>query len=68
MRIVFFCIGFKEHRVIPTNFELSQNSAHPKSWIIEASNDNDNWDVIDERNNCPFLNGRNFIHTFIIKI
>lgn len=67
----WICIDFKEHRVIPTNytiktFELSQNSAHPKSWIIEASNDNDNWDVIDERNNCPFLNGRNFIHTFII--
>lgn len=68
----WICIDFKKHQIIPTNysiksFELNQNSAHPKSWVIEASNDNKNWDLIDERNNCPFLNGRNFIHTFKIK-
>lgn len=68
----WICIDFKKHRIIPTNysiksFELNQNSAHPKSWVIEASNDNQNWDLIDEKNNCPALNGRNFIHTFKIK-
>lgn len=66
------CFDFKEHRVIPTDYTLrsynyGQNSCHPKSWVIEGSNDNISWEILDEQTNCPYLNGCNLSHTFKIK-
>ena len=34
--------------------------------MIEVSNDNISWLIVDTQNDCPFLNGRHFIHTFNI--
>lgn len=67
----FICFDFQDSKVIPTNYTIRSapydGGAHPKSWVIEASNDNDNWDVIDTQNNCSYLNGLSFVHTFAIE-
>ena len=68
----WLCIEFKENRIIPSDYKIrscscSPNWAHPKSWVIETSNDNESWSIIDEVTNCPFLNGQGLVHTFKIK-
>lgn len=67
----WICFDFKQHRIIPTSYIIksipySKNSNHPKSWVIEASNDNLNWETLDEVNDCTYLNGECLIHTFNI--
>lgn len=37
---------------------------HPKSWVIEGSNDDKQWEVVDEEKDCPYLNGHMFVHSF----
>lgn len=68
----WICIDFKDNQIIPDSYEIktypcSANDQHPKSWVIEVSNDNSSWFVIDEIKNCSYLNGRCFAHTFKIK-
>ena len=66
----WLCFDFKDNRVIPTHYTIrsnscdENNSSHPKTWVIEGSNDNLSWDEIDEEINCAHLNGRNVSHTF----
>lgn len=62
-------LDFKDRRVIPTDyivksFPAGVNSYHPKSWLIEGSNDDQNWDSLDKQDNCSYLNGYNCVHTF----
>ena len=66
-------IDFKKHRVAPKYYSIKSiegskdSSAHLKSWIIEGSNDNKKWKVIDEQNDCFLLNGPSLAHTFYIE-
>ena len=67
----WICIEVKNHRIIPTHYTVktngySQNGHHPKSWVIEISDDNERWEIIDEEHDCSFLNGRFAYHTFPI--
>lgn len=68
----WICFDFKNHRIIPTNytirsFNASENEgAHPKSWVIEGSNDNQEWEILDQQKDCSLLNGMNLVHTFPI--
>ena len=39
---------------------------HPKSWVIEGSNDDKNWNEIDVRKEDSSLNGNRIVHTFKI--
>lgn len=60
---------FINHKVIPTNYTIrsysgGQGGWHPKSWVIEGSNDKSSWSVIDEENNCSYLNDCNLVHQF----
>lgn len=56
-------INFNDHKIIPTNYALKsagyfeelQGSRHLKSWIIEGSNDNNKWELVDEQKNFEFL-------------
>lgn len=67
----WICFNFKNHRIIPTDYQIrsyycwGQNN-YPKSWVIEGSNDNKQWEIVDEENNCSYLNGENLVHTFHI--
>lgn len=60
---------FKEnHRISITAYTIrSGGSSHPKCWIIEGSNDQINWNRIDEIHNCLLLNSPRATHTFVIK-
>lgn len=67
----WICFDFKEHKIIPTNYTIKSipyesNNNHPKSWVVEGSNDNIDWITIDEVKNCDLLNGFSKIHTFNI--
>ena len=56
-------INFKDHKIMPTNYTLKSagyfeelhGSRHLKSWVIEGSNDNKKWDLVDEQKNFEFL-------------
>lgn len=63
--------NFKKHKIILKNYTIrsfNSRDGHPnlRSWVIEASSDGYNWEVIAEENDCQFLNGSNFTHTFSI--
>lgn len=65
----WFCLDFKDHRVIMTDYTVGStyNNYHPKSWVIEGSNDNNTWNQIDLQSNCPYTNGSKIVHTFSIQ-
>lgn len=65
----WICFDFNEHRIIPSHYTIGsrnwgRNSNHPKSWVIEGSEDNEKWDKIDEEIDCSFLNGKSLVHSF----
>ena len=54
----WICYDFKDRRVIPTSYSVRSYGAasggdHPKSWVIEVSNDGteNSWTEIDRRDN-----------------
>ena len=65
----WFCMKFKNHRIIPSNYSIKSDNSHfgnvksPKSWVIEGSNDKSTWEILDEQKNDSFLKNYN-IHTF----
>lgn len=68
----WICIDFKENQIIPNSYEIKSypfgiNEQHPKSWVIEASNNKISWFVVDEIKDCNCLNGRCVSHIFQIK-
>lgn len=67
----WICFEFKENQVIPKNYQIRSfnsgpNSQHPKSWVIEGSKDNNSWTILDEQNNCSYLNDAHKTHIFNI--
>ena len=70
----WICFEFKKHKIILSNYTIRSYISgvyHPKSWIIEGSNDYLNWTSIDEQNDCQYMNGRteskHHIYTFQIQ-
>lgn len=68
----WICFEFKNHKIIPNKYSVisydgGTNSRHPKSWVIQGSNDNENWDTISEEIDCPYLNKSYTTYTFDIK-
>lgn len=68
----WICFELKNHQLIPSCYEIlsspfPKGNHHPKSWVIEASNDGKNWTIIDEQNNCSYLNDKSVIHCFPIE-
>ena len=63
----WICIEFINHSIIPFNYtirnKIYDNVDILKSWIIEGSNDKNNWFFVDERINFESF----IIHTFDIK-
>ena len=65
------CYDFINFRVIPTSYSVRSissgpGSAHPKSWVIEVSNDRYTWTEIDRRENSQELNGKYKTRNFAI--
>lgn len=67
----WICFEFINHQIAPSNYIIrsindKKDSFHPKSWVVEGSNDNMDWDVLDQQTNNSSLNGRNLISPFKI--
>ena len=67
----WICLKFKNCRVLPTNYTLRtgnwvEDDRHIKSWVVEGSEDDVDWFVLDEKCNCADLNGKNLCKTFDI--
>jgi hypothetical protein len=66
-----FTSDFKQMIVAPTHYTIrthqgGQSSNHMKSWVVEASSDDEQWEVIDRRENDANLNGQYLVHSFEI--
>lgn len=67
----WICFDFKSHQVIPINYTIRTSNKftfayYPRHFVFECSNDKENWEILDEQNDCSFLKGNNRIHTFNI--
>lgn len=66
----YLCFDFMDNRIIPIEYEIRSypiKKYSPKSWVIEGSIDNSNWELLDYEINCPILNKVSFRHIFKIK-
>lgn len=70
----WICFEFKKFNVILESYTIRSYKGsvyHPKSWIIEGSEDFNLWDKIDEQKDCNYMKGRtdsnNHVHTFIVQ-
>lgn len=61
---------FGERKINLSSYTIRSNGgsinghAHPKTWKILGSNDNEQWETINEQTNNPILNGPNKQHRF----
>ena len=69
----WICYDFKDRRVIPTSYSIRSSSlgcgsSHPKSWVLEVSNDEEreNWTEIDRQEDNDELNGESRTANFKI--
>lgn len=63
----WICIDFKEHRIQPTHYTIKSGHIYPnlpRNWVIECSNDNDKWEIVDEETNNSTLRNNDSVHTF----
>ena len=56
------CYNFKQRRVAVTSysirsFDAGRGSGHPRSWVLQVSNDGEVWNTIDSSENNSDLNG-----------
>lgn len=68
----WICFDFKDKLIELSSYTIescnwSKNTGHLKSWVIEISNNKNNWLEIDKHDNCKDLNGPNLIKTFDVK-
>ena len=70
----WICFDFKDKKIKLENYTLrsfnkGKSSGHLKSWVIEASNDENkkDWKIVDKHENCDLLQGQNFVHTFSVQ-
>ena len=67
----WICYDFGQKRVIPTGYSIRSSDcgpggAHPKSWMFEGSNDQNEWVPLDQQDNNNDLNGRSMTCNFSI--
>lgn len=67
----WICYDFQKWQVIPKSYSLQSQGdgpggLHPRSWVIEVSDDNLLWTEIDRRTNNNDLNGQNLTQNFKI--
>ena len=63
---------FRVASVMPTSYSIKssgfdQGGPHPRSWVIEVSNDESRWHVIDRQDNNNSLNNKWVVGNFQIK-
>ena len=54
------------HHYSIRSYNGPRNSIHPKTWMLEGSNDKIHWVTLDKQKDCDYLNGKNLSHAFPI--
>ena len=68
----WICFKFKNKQVILTDYTIrsyKKGFCNPKSWIIEGSNGENKWEIIDKQIDCTLFKkklNKNLVHTFQI--
>ena len=64
----WICYDFGGRRVTPTSYSIRSccGQFHLKSWVLEVSNDNEAWEVVDSRENNEELNAPHVTRNFAI--
>ncbi|OHS99969.1 hypothetical protein TRFO_33487 [Tritrichomonas foetus] len=67
----FFIFDFKNKRVKLTDYTIMSSrrvrcNDHPRNWVIEISNNKENWKIIDQQNNDSSLNESHVRSSFTI--
>ena len=65
----WICFNFKSMEIEISNYTIksARTSGHVKNWVIEVSNDGNNWTEIHQVTNYSGLNGDNVIKTFEVQ-
>ena len=69
----WICIDFKDMKISPTKYairsrhDFDQGCDHLKTWVLEASNDNINWILLDEEKDRKELDGKSYTCLYEIK-
>ena len=69
----WICFDFKDNLVQLKNYTIRSsnfwgpNREHPKSWVLECSNDKKRWKTIDKKVDCNELNEKGAIKTFLVE-
>lgn len=68
----WICFEFKKYKINLSSYSIrssndSVGNPHPKNWVIEGSQDNSTWKIIDEHQDDSALFKKNYVHTFHIK-
>lgn len=66
------CFDFKDKLIQLGSYSIKtishgQNGKHLRNWVIEVSNNGNDWIIIDRHENEPALNGYQFVSNFPIK-
>lgn len=67
----WICFKFENYCIIPTSYTIrsycnKKDWMHPRNWILEGITIDNEIITLDTRKNCPFLNGPNLVHNFVI--
>ena len=68
----WICYDFKNKHVAPTSYSIMsctdrRGGWHPRSWVLEASNDKSTWTLLDQRDDNSDLNDRSVTCHFSLK-
>lgn len=67
---IFLCFDFKDKKVQLSDYSLKSfnhqknGTGHLKSWVMEVSNDNENWEEVDRHSDDPTMNEPKKVATF----
>jgi hypothetical protein len=62
----WICWNFRENRVRPTHYTIKSRWNRLKSWLVESSQDGENWTEIDRRTDNWDMNGEPWTASFAV--
>jgi hypothetical protein len=68
----WICYDFRDKRIVPTHYAIRSwrvmsGGSHPKSWIVETSEDGESWKEIDRREDSDKLNDAQVVGVFEVR-
>lgn len=69
----WICFDFNQYRIYPSQYTIKSiededKFSFPTSWVIEGSNNNKDWAIIDEKYNCHKICNHGLIRTINVDV